>query len=52
MTTTIPRSAEDDYTEAAAEERLAFAREATGAALEHVGRYSCLLYTSPSPRDS
>jgi hydroxymethylglutaryl-CoA reductase (NADPH) len=36
----IPRNADDDYTREAAEERRAFAREQTGAELEHVGAYS------------
>jgi len=40
MTASIPRSDEDDYTAEAAEKRLDFAREATGASLEHVGSYS------------
>lgn len=40
MTANIPRSSEDDYTKAAAAERLDFAREASDAALEHLGRYS------------
>ena len=45
MTTTetgtrIPRRPGEDYTREAAEERLRFAREKTGSALEHVGSYS------------
>ena len=36
----IPRSRDADYTREMAETRLQFAREQTGAALEHVGRYS------------
>jgi len=35
----IPRL-EDDYSPAAAARRMGFLREATGARLEHVGRYS------------
>ena len=37
---TIPRDRDDDYTRAAADARLAFARERAGASLEHVGSYS------------
>ena len=40
MSTKIPREEDDDYTRAAAEARLAFAREMTGSTLEHVGGYS------------
>jgi hydroxymethylglutaryl-CoA reductase (NADPH) len=36
----IPRDADDDYTREAAEARRGFARERTGAELEHVGSYS------------
>jgi hydroxymethylglutaryl-CoA reductase (NADPH) len=36
----VPRDREDDYTREAAERRREFARERTGAALEHVGSYS------------
>ena len=36
----IPRSRENDYTDEAATARRHFVAEATGAALEHVGRYS------------
>src|SRR5689334_24877110 len=36
----VPRDRENDYTREAAERRRAFARERTGAELEHVGRYS------------
>jgi hydroxymethylglutaryl-CoA reductase (NADPH) len=36
----VPRDAENDYTEEAAERRRRFARERTGVELEHVGRYS------------
>ncbi len=36
----VPRHAADDYTTSMAERRRAFARERTGAALEHVGRFS------------
>ena len=38
--TPVPRDKEDDYTEEAAAARRAFAREQTGAELEHVGNYS------------
>src|SRR3712207_4599527 len=37
---TIPRDREDDYTREAADRRVAFLRERTGAALEHVSSYS------------
>ncbi|MBS1794747.1 MAG: hydroxymethylglutaryl-CoA reductase [Acidobacteria bacterium] len=40
MTAKIPRSKDDDYTHEAARARRAFARERTGAALDHVGAYS------------
>src|SRR3954452_18765716 len=36
----VPRDRENDYTRAAAEQRLRFARERTGASLEHVSSYS------------
>src|SRR5207248_10580864 len=36
----VPRDRENDYTCEAAEARLAFARERTGASLEHVSSYS------------
>jgi hydroxymethylglutaryl-CoA reductase (NADPH) len=36
----VPRDREDDYTHEAAQARRAFAQERTGAALDHVGRYS------------
>ena len=36
----IPRDPENDYTREAARKRLEFARERTGAALEHVGGYT------------
>jgi hydroxymethylglutaryl-CoA reductase (NADPH) len=36
----VPRDRENDYTREAAERRREFARERTGAALEHVGSYS------------
>lgn len=36
----VPRHPADDYTAPMAERRRAFARERTGAALEHVGRFS------------
>jgi hydroxymethylglutaryl-CoA reductase (NADPH) len=36
----VPRDREDDYTRDAAERRLEFARERTGASLEHVSSYS------------
>ena len=36
----VPRDPADDYTAPMAERRRAFARERTGAALEHVGRFS------------
>jgi hydroxymethylglutaryl-CoA reductase (NADPH) len=36
----VPRHPADDYTASMAERRRAFARERTGAALEHVGRFS------------
>jgi hydroxymethylglutaryl-CoA reductase (NADPH) len=39
-TTAIPRDPEDDYTRAAADARRAFARERSGARLEHVGAFS------------
>jgi len=40
MSGAIPRSSDDDYTDEAASKRLEFAREHTGASLEHVGSYS------------
>jgi hydroxymethylglutaryl-CoA reductase (NADPH) len=39
-TTAIPRDRDDDYTRAAAEARREFARERTGATLEHIGSFS------------
>ncbi len=40
MTAKIPRNKDNDYTTEAARARRDFAREQTGAALEHVGRFS------------
>jgi hydroxymethylglutaryl-CoA reductase (NADPH) len=40
MTASIPRVEDEDYTGQAADQRLRFAREQTGASLEHVGSYS------------
>jgi hydroxymethylglutaryl-CoA reductase (NADPH) len=40
MRTPIPRDKENDYTPEAAARRREFARERTGAALEHVGKFS------------
>jgi hydroxymethylglutaryl-CoA reductase (NADPH) len=38
--TPVPRDRDDDYTREAAQERLDFARERTGASLDHVASYS------------
>jgi len=40
MATKVPRSKENDYTPEMAEARRRFVKEKTGAALEHVGRFS------------
>jgi len=40
MATKVPRSKENDYTREMAEARRRFVKEKTGAALEHVGRFS------------